>query len=148
MKIINKILILGVCVFLLVGCGANSDNGKEVDFDLTQMSGEMVYAMVYQMMSTPEEYEGKTFRMEGLFYASYYEPTEQYYYYCIIQDAMACCAQGMEFVWEDGTHIYPEEYPEDYAEIIIEGTFETYREEGNDILYCRLANATLQPCPS
>lgn len=153
MKVMKKILLLSICVFVLTGCGTNRDNGqevnqgaeKEVDYDLTELSSEMVYAMIFQMMNVPEQYEGKTFRMEGLFYASYYEPTQQYYYYCIIQDAMACCAQGMEFVWGDGSHSYPDEYPEEYAEITIEGIFETYREDGNDILYCRLANATLQP---
>ena len=115
-----------------------------VDYDLTQMSSDLVYATVYQMMVTPEEYEGKTFRIDGNFYATYYEATKKYYFYCVIQDATACCAQGMEFVWGDGTHIYPEEYPEDNAEIVVEGIFETYREEGEDNLYCRLSDATLQ----
>lgn len=115
-----------------------------VDYDLTQMSSDMVYATVYQMMVTPEEYEGKTFRIDGNFYATYYEATKKYYFYCVIQDATACCAQGMEFVWEDGTHIYPDEYPEDNAEIVVEGTFETYKEEGDQNLYCRLSDAILQ----
>lgn len=115
-----------------------------VDYDLTQMSSDLVYATVYQMMVTPEEYEGKMFRIDGNFYATYYEATKKYYFYCVIQDATACCAQGMEFVWGDGTHIYPEEYPEDNAEIVVEGIFETYREEGDDNLYCRLSDATLQ----
>ena len=115
-----------------------------VDYDLTQMGSDMVYATVYQMMVEPSEYEGKTFRIDGNFYASYYEATKKYYFYCIIQDATACCAQGMEFVWEDGSHIYPDEYPDDNAEIIVEGTFETYREDGDENLYCRLSDATLQ----
>ena len=115
-----------------------------VDYDLTQMSSDMVYATVYQMMVTPEEYEGKTFRIDGNFYATYYEATKKYYFYCVIQDATACCAQGMEFVWEDGSHIYPDEYPEDNAEIVVEGTFETYKEEGDQNLYCRLSDAILQ----
>lgn len=115
-----------------------------VDYDLTQMSSDMVYATVYQMMVTSEEYEGKTFRIDGNFYATYYEATKKYYFYCVIQDATACCAQGMEFVWEDGSHIYSDEYPEDNAEIVVEGTFETYKEEGNQNLYCRLSDAILQ----
>lgn len=115
-----------------------------VDYDLTQMSSDMVYATVYQMMVMPEEYEGKTFRIDGNFYATYYEATKKYYFYCVIQDATACCAQGMEFVWENGTHIYPDEYPEDNAEIVVEGTFETYKEEGVQNLYCRLSDAILQ----
>ena len=40
--------------------------------------------------------------------------------------------------------IYPEEYPEDNAEIVVEGIFEAYREEGDGNLYCRLSDATLQ----
>lgn len=121
----------------------NEEAERIVDYDLTEMSSDMVYATVYQMMATPEEYEGKTFRMDGLFYAGYYEDTEKYYYYCIIQDATACCAQGMEFVWGDGSHRYPEEYPQDDAYVMVEGTFETYQEEGDSNLYCRLVNATL-----
>ena len=120
------------------------DTDETVDYDLTQMSSDMVYATVYQMMVTPEEYEGKTFRIDGNFYATYYEATKKYYFYCIIQDATACCAQGMEFIWDDGSHIYPDGYPEDNAEIVVEGTFETYREDGDENLYCRLSDAILQ----
>ena len=115
-----------------------------VDYDLTQMSSDLVYATVYQMIVTPEEYEGKMFRIEGNFYATYYEAAKKYCFYCLIQDATACCGQRMEFVWGDGTHIYPEEYPEDNAEIVVEGIFETYRKEGDDNLYCRLSDAILQ----
>ena len=35
-----------------------------VDVDLTLMGSDLVYATVYQMMSKPEEYEGKTIRIE------------------------------------------------------------------------------------
>lgn len=55
-----------------------------VDYDLTTMSSDMVYATVYQMMVDPDTYMGKTFRMDGLYYASYYEPTAQYYHYCFL----------------------------------------------------------------
>lgn len=75
---------------------------------------------------------------------AYYEPTEKYYHYCIIQDALACCAQSMEFVWGDGRRVYPDEYPEENAEIMVQGTFETYREDGDDNLYFQLKDATLE----
>lgn len=120
----------------------NEEKKSNVDYDLTQMNSDMVYAMVYQMMAVPEQYVGKTFRMDGIFYSSYYDTTNQYYFYCVIQDALACCTQGIEFVWEDGSHIYPDEYPEEAEEIIVEGTFETYMEEGDENLYCHLVNAT------
>lgn len=158
MKYIAEIFIIALLVLTIAGCGANEsgrktddngnsadqENGGRADYDLTVMSSDMVYAIVYQMMSEPDDYIGKTFRMDGLYYASYYEPTEQYYHYCIIQDAAACCAQGMEFVWGDGSHIYPDEYPAEDTMVVVQGVFETYREDGDPNLYCRLRDATLE----
>ncbi len=118
-------------------------NADDVDYDLTVMSSDMVYATVYQMMTDPGIYIGKTFRMDGLYQASYYEPTKQYYHACVIQDATACCAQGMEFVWGDGSHVYPDEYPEINTRVTVQGTFEAYSEAGDSNLYCRLKDATL-----
>ena len=113
-----------------------------VDYDLTTMSSDMIYATVYQMMADPDSYIGKTIRMDGLYYASYYDMTETYYHYCIIQDATACCAQGIEFVWGDGSHIYPDEYPQDNTEVVVQGVFEIYEEDG--FKYCRLKDATME----
>lgn len=110
-----------------------------VDVDLSVMDSDMIYATVYQMMSDPEQYVGKIFRIEGKFYVTYDEMTKNQYYYCVIKDATECCAQGLEFVWGDGSHIYPDEYPTDGTEVIVDGTFELYME--NDSRYCRLANA-------
>jgi hypothetical protein len=47
----------------------------------------------------------------------------------------------MEFVWGDGSHIYPKEYPEDKAEVTVCGTYAIYEENGEK--YCRIENATL-----
>lgn len=110
-----------------------------VDVDLSVMDSDMIYATVYQMMSDPEQYVDKTFRIEGKFYVTYDEMTKNQYYYCVIKDATECCAQGLEFVWGDGSHIYPDEYPTDGTEVVVDGTFELYME--NDSRYCRLANA-------
>lgn len=110
-----------------------------VDVDLSVMDSDMIYATVYQIMSDPEQYVGKTFRIEGKFYVTYDEMTKNQYYYCVIKDATECCAQGLEFVWGDGSHIYPDEYPTDGTEVIVDGTFELYME--NNSRYCRLANA-------
>ena len=119
-------------------------SGTGVDYDLTQMNGDMVYATVYHMMADPSTYEGKTFRMEGLYTPIIVEDTGKIYHYCLIQDALACCAQGMEFVSGDGSHTDQSEYPPEDTDIIVEGIFETYREEDDENLYCRLANATME----
>lgn len=116
-----------------------------IDYDLTQMSGDMVYAMIYQLVTDPASYEGKTFKMKGEFSTSWYEPTQKNYYYIVIKDALACCSQGMEFIWEDGSHTDPAEYPEPGTELEVTGIFETYEEEGESVTYCRLRDAQIQP---
>ena len=115
-----------------------------VDVDLTLMGSDLVYATVYQMMSKPEEYEGKTIRIEGKYYASYYPITDKYYNYCLIADALACCSQGLEFELAGGA-VYPDDYPADQSEVVVTGVFETYTEEaGQTFYYCRLRDAEYQ----
>lgn len=109
--------------------------GSGIDVDLTQMSSVMVYSEVYNIMMNPEAYLGQTIKIEGPYYASFWEETGNYYHYVIIEDAAACCTQGLEFIWGDGAHAYPEEYPEDYTEVEIVGTFSMYEEEGMTFYY-------------
>ena len=113
-----------------------------IDYDLTSMSSDMVYSTVYQIMVNPNEYIGKIIRMKGQYYVSKDETTGLCYHCCLIKDATACCANGMEFIWGDGTHLYPDDYPKDGTDIVVQGSFETYTE--NDAVYCRLVNATLE----
>ena len=60
----------------------------------------MVYAAFYQLMVEPDKYIGKTLCIDGLYYTGQNEKTGTYYHYSIIKDALACCSQGLEFVWE------------------------------------------------
>ena len=111
-----------------------------VDVDLTSMSSTMVYAEVYNMLTKPEEYIGKTVKMAGAFAVAYDEETGNYYYLCVIKDATACCAQGMEFL-PLGTFGYPDNCPEIGTDITVVGTFSTYME--GTTLYCTLKEATM-----
>lgn len=108
------------------------------DVDLTSFSTTMVYSQVYQMLSEPESFCGKTVKMKGLYAVA--ETPEQSYSVCIIQDATACCAQGMEFVLTDD-YDYPDDYPSPNDEIVVAGTFSTYYE--GEQLYCTLKDAVL-----
>ncbi|SDB13034.1 hypothetical protein [Eubacterium oxidoreducens] len=112
-----------------------------IDVDLTQLSSTMVYSEVYNMMLVPDEYIGKTVKMNGAFTTYENEETGQIYYACIIQDATACCSQGIEFELA-GDYTYPDDYPQEDTEIVVQGTFETYEEDG--LTYCRLADATME----
>jgi len=104
-----------------------------VDIDLTQMNATMVYAQVLQLMTEPDAYLGKVFRMRGQSWSTHDETTGLTYYGVIIADATACCAQGVEYALAEGA------YPQDEEEVTVVGTFETYDENG--MLYCRLGNA-------
>ena len=107
---------------------------SDVDYDLTLMGKNMVYATVYQKMTVPDQYLGKTFRISGAYYDSYYEDTDTTYHFIVIADATACCSQGIEFMWEDES----EEYPATGTELTVTGVFETYKEDGDENMYCHL----------
>ncbi len=111
-----------------------------VDVDLTQLSSTMVYSEVYAMVYEPEQYIGKTVKMRGLFATQEYKGARLYA--CIVQDATACCAQGLEFELAEEL-VYPGDYPEPGAEITVVGTFDSYKEEagGNYYVYLVLRNA-------
>lgn len=156
-KTIAVILVL-IAVFPLPACGKNdaaaktppvetaaptaaavSTGADAVDVDLTQLSSTMVYSEVFAMMSEPERYLGKTVKMKGAF-SAFTGTTGKLYNACIVQDATACCAQGLEFELSDGSAC-----PEPGTEITVVGTFDTYREEydGNYYLYIILKDAAL-----
>lgn len=116
---------------------ANTSDGQ-IDVDLTQLSSTMVYAEVYNMMTSPETYIGKIVKMDGTFAYYHDKTTDQYYFACLIQDATACCSQGIEFVLTDD-YSYPDDYPEAGNEICVIGIFDTYQEGSNT--YCTLRNA-------
>ncbi|MBQ1351277.1 MAG: hypothetical protein IIY71_00975 [Oscillospiraceae bacterium] len=111
-----------------------------IDIDLTALSSTTVYSEVYNMMVSPEDYIGKTVKMDGQFALYHDETTDNYYFACIISDATACCSQGIEFVLTD-EYTYPDDYPEEGGEICVTGVFDTYQEGDNT--YCTLRNAKL-----
>ena len=92
------------------------------------------------MMSKPNEYVGKTVRMNGTFSVYHDAATDQYYFSCVVADATACCAQGIEFT-VDG-YSYPDDYPDEGTFITVTGVFDTYQ-EGN-YTYCTLRNAEMK----
>ncbi len=119
---------------------SSSAGNVKVDFDLTALSSTMVYSTVYLMLQTPDRFKGKTVKMRGPF--SYFrdEFSGNEYFACIIEDATACCAQGLEFILSDEA-VYPDDYPTLGTEITVIGVFDTYLEDG--YMYCTLRSAML-----
>ena len=77
---------------------SSSSAAGGVDLDLTVMSSTMVYSEVYNITVAPEEYIGNIVRMKGEFATQVDPESGKRYFACIIKDATACCAQGIEFV--------------------------------------------------
>lgn len=155
MKITLVVFLVLLILFSLPGCGKGditaapvsapqaAEDPNAVDVDLTKLSSTMVYSEVYAMASEPEQYKGKTVKMRGSFATQEYNGERLYA--CIVQDATACCAQGLEFETAESL-VYPDDYPEPGAEITVLGTFDSYREDagnGNYYVYLVLRNAKL-----
>lgn len=122
-----------------------ADAAESTFVDLTALSSTMVYAEVFAMMSSPEDYVGKTVKMQGIFskgqlYAAGSLNDGGTVFACVIQDATACCAQGIPFELA-GDRTYPQDYPELGDTITVVGTFEIHEQEGME--FCRLRDAEL-----
>lgn len=155
MKKILCVLLIALTLVPLAACGGENTTQKPaaedaegtaaLDIDLTALSGIMVYSEVNSMISFPDNYIGKTVKMQGQF--NIYQVTDEngafipdkMFFACMIADATACCAQGLEFALA-GEPVYPDDYPELGAEITVVGTFEWYEEDG--CRYYRLGNAS------
>ncbi len=136
--ILPIVLILTLCA--VTGFAETAVHYTAVDLDLSGMSGTFVYAQVYNMVSDYTSYLGKVIRMRG--YYSFFEDTERnvVYHACVIPDATACCAQGIEFIWA-GEHAWPDEYPEEGTDITVTGRLAVYEEDG--YMYLHLVDAEL-----
>ena len=107
---------------------AKVSTNTHADIDLKRMSSTMVYSIVYQMVTDPQKYTGKTIKMKGIFSSYVDEETNRRFFGCVIKDALACCSQGLAFELAKPRK-YPSEYPSEGASITIIGTFEFEKEE-------------------
>ena len=122
----------------------------KVDIDLTKFSSNMLYAEVYNMQMFPEDYKGKIIKLTGEFahfpkdVDSNGNPTsDEEIYVCIISDAMACCATGIEFIPEKES-LFWTNYPEDGSKITITGRCDIFLDESGYFTVIQLDNATVE----
>lgn len=147
-KHISVCLAAGIAAaMLMTGCGKGKKEQDEtsakaevIDVDLTALSSTMVYSEVYSMILVPEDYVGKTVKMNGTYTEYKNLNTNTVYPACLIRDATACCSQGIEFLLTED-YAYPDDYPKTDDMICVVGVFETYEEDGNE--YIRLNNGRL-----
>lgn len=114
--------------------------GNGADVDISRLSSTMVYSVVYDMVTHPDDYLGKKIRMSGTMSVYHDEASGNTYYACLISDATACCSEGIEFQTADG--IDPSEYPSDGEPVTVLGTYEMFEDGG--FQYGILKNAVLE----
>lgn len=135
------------CVIVIVfalsifGCGTSSEKAeKTIDIDITSLSGEMVHSEIENILSSPDDYVGKTIKLSGLFIssASQYstgKPTDQVYYACMVIDQDDCCQRFVEFVPDASVKFLPKVGDS----ITIIGELQLYY--NGQSKYCHLVNA-------
>ena len=106
-----------------------NETEEVLDFDLTTMGANMVYAQVFNMMIEPDSFKDKIFKMKGNF-AEFTNSEGQKIYAVIIADALECCQQGIEFKYDFGGNL-----PEKNAVINVTGRY-VVTELENGAVYC------------
>ena len=123
-----------VIVFALVTFGSFA-RAAAVDIDLTKMSSTMVYSTVFNMVTNPKNFVGKTMRMHGE-YTTYPISASETIHACLVRDAAGCCSQGLEFRLTNGN------YPTGATEVTVVGTIAVQEIDGKDV--CYLTSAVLE----
>lgn len=129
MKKIICCLLIAV-VLLTTGC-----NKKKEDVDLTKLSSTLVYAQLEMILTEHKDYVGCKVRIRGEYDAN--TVNGKTYHMVLIADSTNCCELPLEFELKEGT------YPKEGRTVVVEGTFDTYKE--GDTTYCTLRNAVLIP---
>lgn len=122
-------IFTAVIVFALMTC-SNFAHAAAVDIDLTKMSSTMIYSTVFNIVTTPKNFVGKTMRMRGE-YTTYPISASETIHACLVRDAAGCCSQGIEFRLTGG------KYPAGAGEITVVGTIDSFRLDGKEICYLR-----------
>ena len=146
-KVLIVMMTILVAMAALSSCGggkekksADTASNEEDYVDLTELSSTAVYAEVFNMVTKPEEYKDKTVKMKGTFATQVLEDSGKRLYACIIEDATACCAQGIEFECK-GDLKYPDDYPKEGNYVTVEGSFDSYKI--GEMNYCVLKKAKM-----
>ncbi len=113
---------------------------RQVDVDLTNLSAIMVYAEVFNIVMDPSAYDGKVIKMNGPCFIYENPDTGEAFYAVIIQDATACCTQGLEFILA-GDAVKPDDYPVANEMITVVGEVEAFEDFG--MTFCRIINGVV-----
>jgi zinc transport system permease protein len=151
-------VILCISVFVFSGCGGTKGIAvqKSNSDSIVEIKEKMFIAQTNDVYLNPEDYLGKTIKLEGIFISTRYEGKENPYCF-VLRYGPGCCGSdgnaGFEVAWETqpepparsaaGRGSLPateKTYPEMDAWVEATGTLKTYEEDGYPYLYLSLAS--------
>jgi hypothetical protein len=115
--------------------------------EVVEIREKMFIAQVNDVYLNPEEYLGKTLKLEGIFQAQHYYGTDPYYF--VIRYGPGCCGNdgnaGFEVLWDGAFAKKPAEggelaYPEEGDWVEASGVLGTYEEDGYPYLCIALSS--------
>lgn len=117
-----------------------NETGSGFNLDLTEMHPDMIFATIYMIVQDPESVNGKTIKVKGNLYTFPTPDGNSTTQYCVIKDALKCCAQGLNLIPKEPF----KSVPADDTEIMVEGTLEPYTVEGVPMTLCRIKDAKVK----
>lgn len=95
-------------------------DGVKVDEDITLLPTSLAFAQVQRMMYYPEEYDGSTVKMIGLYYYEQIPALGIGIRAIMMMDETSCCQGYFELEFPEGT-----KYPDIGDEIMVVGSYES-----------------------
>jgi uncharacterized membrane protein YcgQ (UPF0703/DUF1980 family) len=113
------------------------------DGPVIEIKEKLFIAQTNDVYLNPEDYMGKTIKLEGLFKFMQYEDADKSYCF-VIRNGPGCCGYdgtaGFEVAWDQKTAPYPKE--DDWVEAV--GVLDSYEEDGYPYLYLALSSLTVK----
>jgi hypothetical protein len=118
------------------------DKVEKIAEAVVEIKEKMFIAQTNDVYLNPEDYLGRTIKLEGLFKA--YSEEDYGASYCfVIRYGPGCCGNdgsaGFEVAWDEGFTLEPL-YPEEDAWVEAVGTLKSYEEDGFPYLYLSLSS--------
>jgi hypothetical protein len=114
----------------------NAFSDLVVDVDLTRLGDNMRMAEYANILSTPEEFLGKTIRVSGLYFTIVDPVSWRLTNIVTITEPDSCCPpEGFEVIVGSFDNPLPFDFPLEGRRIELAGVFSSYNVEGFDFYY-------------
>jgi hypothetical protein len=138
----KKILLLCIVLVLAAGCAEKPPEPYEelIDIDLTGFNATMLYSVIADMFTNPDEYSGKIIKVNGIYDPIFLETTGRIHHDIMVEGPPGCCPKYLELVWDEGEE---REYPDEFTAVQVTGAFGIYEEAGRLFAYLAVENLSI-----